>query len=72
MCLLELIFFILDDLFIVVNDDLSGNLVVDGVLDELLIYLLLCLVLHNLLHFFQGVRELIQDVLKGFSVVLQG
>ena len=70
MCLLELIFFILDDLLVVVNDDLSSNLVVDGILDELLINLLLSLVLHDLLHFFQGVWELIQDVLKGFSVVL--
>ena len=72
MCLLELIFFILDDLLVMVNDDLSSNLVVDGILYELLIYLLLSLVLHNLLHLFQGVWELIQDVLKGFPVVFQG
>jgi len=54
------------------DDDLSGVLVVNRVLNESLIHLLICLILNHLLHVFLNIWELFKDLLEYLSFKLEG
>jgi hypothetical protein len=68
---LVIVLFFLNDVLIVVHDNLASHIVINRVFYELLIDLLLSFVLQDLLHLFQSVWKLVQDVLERLSVVFQ-
>lgn len=61
----------MDDVVVVLNDVLSGQVVIDGLLNKLLIDLLLSFVLHDLLHVLHDIRELLKNTLEGLSIILE-
>jgi hypothetical protein len=61
----------LDNIVVVLDDVLSSQVVINGLLHKLLINLLLSLILHNLLHVFHNIWKLLKNTLKCLPVILK-